>query len=227
MSQDFVRDSSQPGRSRSRVQDATPGPQFDQTEQNVTREGRGQGRRDREIGQGGETPKAKPQSFSNQRSRRPSDVQERRFRPDSDSAGPKRSSPSPNRNSSRSQQFKHSVSNAANDSGAQVRRNRGSSGVNKSQSSRAKVEKSQGSDGSRQAKSGGPSRHQASQNYSRPKGSHQSARVERSGGQSRQSAPSYSKQGGRQSASAAGKSRGGGKNSGGKKASQDRGKNKD
>ena len=227
MSQDFVRDSSQPGRSRSRVQDATPGPQFDQTEQNVTREGRGQGRRDREIGRGGETPKAKPQSFSNQQSRRPSDVQERRFRPDSDSVGPKRSSPSPNRNSSRSQQFKHSVSNAANDSGAQVRRNRGSSGVNKSHSSRAKVEKSQGSDGSRQAKSGGPSRHRASQNYSRPKGSHQSARVEKSGGQSRQSAPSYSKQGERQSANAAGKSRGGGKHSGGKKASQDKGKNKD
>jgi hypothetical protein len=218
-------DSRESGRSRSRVQDATPGPQFDQgAEQNATREWRGREKREQGAG------KARSQSFSQQRSGRPSDVQERRFSPDGDSVRPSRSSPSPNRNSFRSQQSKRSVSNAGSDSGAQVRPNRGSSEVRKSPSHRTKEVRSQRSDGPRQAKSG-LSRSRASQgsgsNYSRPNSSRQSARVEKSGDQSRRSAPSYSRQGRQQSASAAGKSRGGGRQNGGKNANKDSDRNKD
>jgi Protein of unknown function (DUF3300) len=215
--QDLGDDSSDSGRSRSRAQDATPGPQFGQGEQNAGRENRRQ-----DVRASQPTPRARSQASSGQ-SRRPSEVQERRLRSDSDSVRSNRP-PSPNRNSYRSQQSQRSVSRGEGDSNRQVNSNRGSSSeVRKSQSQRSSEVKSQRSDSSRQAKSN-PSRSQSkasqgnSPNYSRSRESQQSARVERSGGGSRRSEPSYSRQQGQQqSASAAGKSRGGGKQSGGKK----------
>ncbi len=197
----------------SRVQETTPGSQFDQgEEQNRSRQRAN--RRD-DAGEARRSAQPRSQSLSRQQSRASNNVEQRRYRADDNSGRANRSSPSPNRNSSRPQQFKHSASTTESASGKQTRRNRNSSTQETRKSYQAKSQPShQESNSARSRSSQGNT-----SNYNRPKSSQQSARVERSSGQSRRVAPSASRQG-QQPANGGGKSRGGGKQ-GGKKADRD------